>query len=340
MTNYYQSGIDISLFLFFLIGAKFIFFSRMKRHTERLTPARRALWFGLGLWWIVSALQQVAPRMGFASSPNWAAGPKLVGQPPWVAHIMAYGFHVWSGDPTGLNILSISLQFIIGVLLITEYETIVGLVAAALSVGVSLVIWIWGEGFGGLFTGHASFVFGAPGAGILAILPAIMLLVPTVQFQSKTIAHRVKVFWTTIFAIGVALQVQPALWTRAGWLANFPRHVSTGATGWLSPIASTITSDVAFFNGLTLLLLVVGLALWAKVGPSRGTIGYSLGLWLAFLIIGQGVGLRAQYGLDFNSAALAIIGTVMTALAVRSDSNPPHHNPTVPHEDESFQRYG
>lgn len=296
------------------MGVKFIFLSRLTRHSGRLTPARRTIWTGLGIYWLISGVEQIPPQMGFPWSPAWHNGPQIVGQPLWISHMMTSGFHAWAVDPAGMNILSVSLQIIIGLLLITRYETIVGSIAVGLSIAVSLVNWIWGGGFGGLFTGHASFVFGAPGSGILAILPAILLLVPSIQLTS----HAVKMFWRIVLVIGIALQIQPALWTSSGWLANIPSH----DTSWLSPVTHIMSTDPVLSNSIVVILLGANLLLWFKSKPNGLTVGYSALMWLAFLVMGQGAGLlRAEYALDFNSAALAILGTMVSAIALRNNNN-------------------
>ena len=73
-----------------------------------------------------------------------------------------------------------------------------------LSVGWALVIWIFGEGFGNLFTGSATFYTGAPGSALLYLILALCLI--------YSFHRRLPLIAGIVFILGAILNLMPMFW--------------------------------------------------------------------------------------------------------------------------------
>ena len=133
--------------------------------------ARRRLQLALGALWLLDAILQYQPamftrafgRMLAAAAPG---NPALVSQPiTWNAHLV--GQH-----PVLLDAAFATIQLLLA-LGIAWRPTV--RVALGASVAWALSVWWLGEGLGGVLTGTASPVSGAPGPAVLYALLAVLL---------------------------------------------------------------------------------------------------------------------------------------------------------------------
>ena len=133
---------------------------------------RRGLQIGLGLVWLLDAALQFQPYMfgrAFVSmvlAPANMGNPAVIASPAtWASHLIAHDVPVWN---TAFALAQLALA--VGML----WRPVVKAALAA-SVAWSLSVWWLGEGLGGVLTGTASPVTGAPGAVILYALLAILV---------------------------------------------------------------------------------------------------------------------------------------------------------------------
>lgn len=139
------------------------------------TPVRvtaRAVQIGLGIIWVVDGLLQLQPKMfgtGFADN---VILPSAQGQPGIVSGMITHLAHLMSAQPVLTDLVFAGIQLLIGAGLLLR-ETVKP--ALVLSFVWALGVWSVGEGFGGLLTGTAQPLTGAPGAALLYL--AIALLV-------------------------------------------------------------------------------------------------------------------------------------------------------------------
>jgi hypothetical protein len=228
--------------------------------------------------------------------------PNLTSQPPFLHGIVSAGIYVWSLNPMLSDIAAALLQITIGVLMLFPLSDRRFKIGAYASIVWGVIVWFCGEGAGLLLTGTASFYTGAPGAVLLYVLLAILLLVPekiNLQWLPRIAG------WTLI--AGAALQLQSVFWTKDGaqgtamaammesmrFLKVFPMYISN-LLG-LNPAAANIL--------LIVTPLTIGLLLLLK--PNRITGSIALGFLLLIWWVGQDFGmLSSGTGTDPNTAPL------------------------------------
>ncbi|HEY1617726.1 MAG TPA: SCO family protein [Streptosporangiaceae bacterium] len=139
---------------------------------------RRLLRIGFGLLWLIDAALQAQPAMP-AGLPSQVIGPAAAASPPWVQHLVNWAGTAWSYHPVQAAAATVWIQAGIGLWLLCAPRGALSRVAGLASVGWGLVIWVFGEAFGGIFAPGLSWLTGAPGgvlfycaAGALIALPA------------------------------------------------------------------------------------------------------------------------------------------------------------------------
>ena len=131
-------------------------------------PTKRALQLALGAIWLVDALLQLQPYMFSRQFITGTIDPVAAGNPWLVARPISWAAHLAAGHLALANAGFALIQLLIAAGLF--YRRSVKF-ALGISIGWSLFVWWFGEGFGGLLTG-ASPLTGLPGAVILYALAA------------------------------------------------------------------------------------------------------------------------------------------------------------------------
>jgi hypothetical protein len=120
-----------------------------------------ALWLGSAALWLLPANRSAnGVSSAIAAVPSGAS---------WLSHLLDAAASVTAGDGVALAIAAAVVSVAIGLAVLANWRPRAFLVAA---IGVSLVFWVFGQGFGGILTGQATDVNAAP----LVILIAAMLL--------------------------------------------------------------------------------------------------------------------------------------------------------------------
>ena len=98
--------------------------------------------------------------------------PTAAASPNWVQHLANVGATIWSNHPIEAPASAVWIQVGIGVWLLVAprgtWSRLAGLAAA----GWGLVVWVFGEAFGGIFAPGLTWLFGAPGAVLFYAWPA------------------------------------------------------------------------------------------------------------------------------------------------------------------------
>lgn len=276
----------------------------------------------LGALWILDGLLQFQPSMFGQDFVNGVLVPNLSAQPHWMYQIVSLGIYLWNVNPllsdigAGLLQIAIGLAFVLFSISDRNFR-----IAAWVSIVWGLVVWFCGEGAGLLFTGIASFYTGAPGAVLLYIFLAALLL-----FPKKVVNKRFTQIAGLIFISGAFLQLQSAFWSVDGVqgaamaammepvhaLNAFPIYVSN-----LLGINPLLSNWI-----LIAPLLVFGILLLWK--PNR-TVGWVTLMFLFFVWwIGQDFGMLSTFpagtGTDPNTAPLLALFLLPILLPRRSDT--------------------
>jgi len=117
------------------------------------------VWSGMGILWLLPA-----NRAG--GSISSAIGAAVAGEPGWLAHMQLSVAHALGSGGGSVAVVCGLLSFVIGLGPLVSRHTTVFLVAGA---ALALDYWMFGEAFGGLFTGLAT----DPNTGPLLVLLAL-----------------------------------------------------------------------------------------------------------------------------------------------------------------------
>jgi cytochrome oxidase Cu insertion factor (SCO1/SenC/PrrC family) len=138
---------------------------------------RRVLRIGFGLLWVLDGILQAQPKMP-GGLPSQVIEPAAQSSPHWVQDVVNAGGAVWSDHPISAAAASVWIQVGIGVWLLVAPRGRWSRAAGLASVAWGLVVWVWGESFGGIFAPGLSWLSGAPGAVLLYCVAGALIALP------------------------------------------------------------------------------------------------------------------------------------------------------------------
>ncbi|HET8991513.1 MAG TPA: hypothetical protein VFN31_00575 [Candidatus Saccharimonadales bacterium] len=166
-------------------------------------------------------------------------------QPGFVQAPIHLGLHIFLINPFLFNLLFVVTQFCIGVLILYKRTAKLGLY---LSIGWGLIVWALGEAYGGLFSGHAMLLMGAPGAAILYVFLSMSSLPKESDNQHNAYpAYWLIIVWAIIWVGAGIYQILPGQNTIGDISAVFINN-SKQAPQWLSSIDKTSARFVHSFS--------------------------------------------------------------------------------------------
>ena len=170
--------------------------------------ARRVLRIGFGLLWVLDGILQAQPQMP-GGLPSQVIQPAAQSSPGWVQDIVGVGGSVWSYHPVELAAASVWIQVGIGLWLLVAVRGSWSRAAGLSGVAWGLVVWIWGEAFGGIFAPGLSWLTGAPGSALLYCVAGALIGLPVAAWSTRR-TGRLLLAGAGLFFIGMAvLQAWP-----------------------------------------------------------------------------------------------------------------------------------
>jgi hypothetical protein len=133
---------------------------------------RRWIQLALAAIWLLDGILQYQPYMFTKAFATQVLATTAPGNPGWIADPITWAARIAADHPVGSNTGFATIQLLLG-LGIAWRPTVKAALAA--SVGWSVAVWWLGEGLGGVLTGTASPLNGAPGAVILYALLAVLI---------------------------------------------------------------------------------------------------------------------------------------------------------------------
>jgi cytochrome oxidase Cu insertion factor (SCO1/SenC/PrrC family) len=269
--------------------------------------SRTLLRLAFGLLWIVDGVLQFQPAMPLGMADQ-VVRPATEGTPGWLHHLMSASVGTWDRHPLSVGIAVGFLQLAIGALLLVTRGRLSRLVGL-LSVGWGVVVWVVGNGMGGIFSPSSSLYFGWPGAIVVYLIAGVFLAGPPRWFPEvfSVVAQRL---------VGAMLFVGFVLtWTAHDWTSGKDNPLtsmgaSMGAAGqprWLSALVIHGTEALGKVAPLTnifmaLWVVVTAWGLWTRAAtsarwPTRSLITGALFWW----IFAEDVGIFGGLATDVNS---------------------------------------
>jgi cytochrome oxidase Cu insertion factor (SCO1/SenC/PrrC family) len=249
-------------------------YGRLKAHGQASFPssrpeplpeptARRLLRIGFGSLWIFDGLLQAQSSMPLGL-PSGVVQPAANGSPGWVVHLVNSGATIWSNHPIQAASATVWIQVGIGLWLLVAPRGRWSRFGGLASVGWGLVVWAFGEAFGGIFAPGATWLFGAPGAVLFYCAAGILIALPERAYATARLG-RIVLTLSGVFLIGMAvLQAWPGrgYWQgRGGTLTGMVRTMAqTPQPGFLSSWVASFGNFVAAHGWAVNLVAVVALA--------------------------------------------------------------------------------
>ncbi len=292
--------------------------------------ARRVLRIGFGLFWIVDGLLQLQSAMPLGL-PASVLEPSAGSSPGWVQQVVHVGVVIWTNHPVQAAASAVWLQLGIGTALLLgprgRWSRLAGVTAA----GWGLVVWVFGEAFGGIFGQGASWLFGAPGAAFFYCLAGVLVALPERSWASPRVG-RVILRSTGAFLVAMAvLQAWPGrgFWqgavhgTPSGSLTTMVRQMAqTSQPGSLSSALRAFGRfDASHGWGVNLVVVLVlagvGAAfLTAQPRLVRPALFVAAAFCLADWVLVQDLGFFGGVGTDPNSMLPFVLVFVSGYLAM------------------------
>jgi cytochrome oxidase Cu insertion factor (SCO1/SenC/PrrC family) len=164
--------------------------------------ARQMLRIGFGALWVFDGLLQAQPQMAGGMPALFQATD--AGSPGWVVDLVNWGANIWSYHPIAAAASTVWIQIGIGLWLIFAVRGWSLRLAALSSVAWGLIVWAFGESFGGILAPGLTVLFGAPGGVLLYVVAGALLLVPQRSWEQPAIG-RLILGGSGAFFLGMAL---------------------------------------------------------------------------------------------------------------------------------------
>jgi len=277
---------------------------------------RRVLQLLLATAWLVDGLLQFQPFMFTRAFGTQMLAGTAQGNPSAIAHSITWGDLVVGHHSVVADSLFAGLQLLIafGIAWRPALKA-----ALALSMAWSVVVWWFGEGLGGLFSGTANPVSGAPGAVLLyAVLAVVLWPADRAGTNPRFVAAR---------AVGtsVARGVWVVLWALLAWFAvlgvnrspqrlnQLVRQMATGQPRWLAGLDDHVAGALAQRGlgvsvALAAALGVVAVGVFLPPALARATTALALVLGAAIWVLGENFGgIFTGTGTDPSSGPLLVL---------------------------------
>jgi cytochrome oxidase Cu insertion factor (SCO1/SenC/PrrC family) len=274
----------IALLIFFVVGIAWLSLrawlpAPAARSTVPAVPEpswRQLLRYGFGVLWLLDGILQAQPKMA-VGLPSQVIEPTAASSPHWVQAVVNWAGTAWSYHPMQAGASAVWIQVGIGVWMLAAARGPLSRLAGLVSVGWGLVVWAFGESFGGIFAPGLTWLFGAPGAVLLYCVSGALIALPERAWRSR-LPGQLTMAGLGIFLLGMAvLQAWPGRGFWQGKLAGQPGSLAA-MTASMAPtpqphlFTSLINAFTTFDEGhgfAVNLFAVIALAVTGAVFVSR-----------------------------------------------------------------------
>jgi hypothetical protein len=294
----------------------------------------------LGVIWIFDGLLKFQPALFKPDFVNIVIRPMAIGQPTVIASSINHMANFLSHEATMWVAVFGLTEVVIGAAMLSK-RTVKPALVVSFIWGAS--IFLFGEGFGMVFTGHTSPLAGAPGAVCFYVLLGVM-----VWPKEDRNPNRVRIgvdssaagrgpfggtgallVWAAIWIFEAVIWMFPA--NRTGnAITNQMSSTAAGEPGWYAHLLNSFGH--AFTGaGVWVAVLLAAASIVIALGPLISNrpqlfIGLGIALALGYWITGQGLGeLLTLGGTDpSNGPLIALIGlSVLPLVPVREGEPTP-----------------
>jgi cytochrome oxidase Cu insertion factor (SCO1/SenC/PrrC family) len=292
--------------------------------------ARRLLRIGFGVLWILDGLLQAQAAMPLGMVPH-VIQPAAASSPTWVQHLINPMVTTWTYHPIVAATAAVWIQLGIGAWLLVAPRGNGSRLAGTASVGWGLVVWIFGEAFGGIFAPGLTWQSGAPGAVLVYCFAGLLIALPERRWQSARLG-RVILATTGLLFLGMALlQAWPGRGFWQGRVSHSPGSLASIVEGmsqtsqphWLSTWVTSFGAFDTAHGWAVNLFVVIALALCGVVflvarppAVLRATVVAMAFLCLVDWVLIEDLGFLGGTGTDPNSMIPMVLVFVAGYLAL------------------------
>lgn len=279
--------------------------------------ARKALRIGFGLLWLLDGFLQMQPAMPIGMPGN-VITPAAASSPLWVQHLVNVGVTIWNNHPIAAATSAVWIELGIGAWLLVAPRGRWSRAGGLASAGWAIVVWVFGEAFGGIFAPGGSFLFGLPGAVLIYFVAGALVALPERVWAARNFGRALLAGMGVYLCAMAALQAWPG---RGFWQGRATAHAATGPVDAMAKQMSTtpqpglfsrLVTDFGAFDashGFAVNLVVVialGLVGVAFISGLRRLLGPALIVLAVFCVATwvfvQDLGFFGGTGTDPNSA--------------------------------------
>jgi len=281
--------------------------------------ARRGLQVILGLLWVIDAALQYQPFMFSKAFVTQTLNPATMGNPSLIANPAMAANQLILHNVVAWNAAFATIQLALGVGLLWRRT-----VRAALAGTViwSLAVWWFGEGLGGLLTGSATPITGAPGAAILYAVIALLIWPGRRDEQRRDAVAPAsplggrgsRLTWLALWGGSAVLLLQSAVRAPRA-LHDTIAGLATGEPSWIAALdrgAATAVGAHGTVISLTAAAVFIGIAAGVNF-PATIRPALVLGIIAALVlwVIGEDLGgILTGHATDPNSGPLLVLVAV------------------------------
>ncbi len=313
---------------------------------------RRLLRVSFGLIWILDGILQAQAAMPLGMIPQ-VVKPAASSSPGWVQHLVNSAATVWSYHPVTAAAAAVWIQVGIGVWLLVAPRGDWSRLAGIASATWGLLVWVFGEAFGGIFAPGLTWLFGAPGAVVFYSVAGMLVTFPDRWWTTPRLG-RLVLRVMGLFFVGMAVL---QAWPGRGFWQGQPRPQSAQGTltamvsqmaqvtqprlleGWVNSFASFDAAHGFAVNLFAVVALAaIGAAfLTGRRRPVRVAVIAGVLVCLADWVLVEDFGFLGGVGTDPNSMipmALVLVAgyLALTRLAPATDDTVVAMTPAGPAE--------
>jgi cytochrome oxidase Cu insertion factor (SCO1/SenC/PrrC family) len=290
--------------------------------------ARRVLRVGFGALWLVDGLLQAQPQM-VSGLADQVIKPGAASSPGWVQGLAGWGVNLWDYHPVTAAAAAVWIQAGIGLWMILAARGLSSRLAGLSGFAWGLIVWAFGEAFGGIFAPGLSVLFGAPGAAFFYAIAGALVALPDKSWDRKRLGRALPGVTGAFLIVMALVQAWPGHGFWRGTAGGRPGPVAAMASAMAStpqphPLAALVSGfgTLAQSHGLTINLVAVvvlaagGAALCARavrrgspragslldrIQPGRAAVTVLAVCCLADWVLIQDLGVFGGLGTDPNS---------------------------------------
>jgi hypothetical protein len=274
--------------------------------------ARRRLQLGLAALWVLDGVLQYQSFMFTKAFGQMLAG-SAGGNPAFVADPVRWAAAIIAHSPVTTNAAFATIQLALGLGIAWRPAVRVALAA---SVAWSVAVWWLGEGLGGVLSGSASPVSGAPGAVILYALLAVLIWPASgAPGPGSFVAARplgvaaARSLWVVLWGSLAYFSLTAASRTAQG-LHDMIAGLADGEPGWLSAVDRGVAGVLARHGlpasiALAVVLAAIAAGIFLPAPGVHVTVALAVAVSLVIWLVGQDLGeVLAGNATDVNSGPL------------------------------------